>query len=398
MTTETEIPIGVIADDFTGALDAGVEFVRAGLATILWLQANQQPAAVQVLNTDSRDRDQASAVARAANAAGRLAGHRLFKKIDSTMRGYIGRELETILDIADVPKTVVCPAVIDAGRIVRDGQLWVHGVLLHESHFAHDPRWPARSSRVDELIATASTHLPLATVRSGSANLAQAIAATPTRVITVDACTEADLTAICAAVVAGCWLPCGALGLARAWARQLAVATAPVFPVLPSMPSRPVLVVAGSRHPHTRAQVEQLIASRVITPVVVAVDRERTAELSAQIVALLSAGQSIVLYPDRTELRESSQQRKLVEMLGTLTARACQAVALAGLVLTGGETASAVCQMVDAAAVNIGGEVNVGMPWGTIVGGTAAGLLVVTKAGGFGQPDALMKALDLLHT
>src|SRR5581483_11321428 len=225
MTSPATGLLGVIADDFTGALDAGVEFVRAGLEAALLLRPHGgEPAQVQVVSTGSRDASAAAARRRVAAAARLLAGRRIFKKIDSTMRGHIEPEVTALLDATSLAKAVICPAAIEAGRTVREGRLHVHGALLHTSAFARDPRWPAATSDLVQLAGGAATHIALPAVRAGSAALAEAIASAPTRIVTVDACTLADLDVVSQAVVAGNSLPCGALGLARAWARQFACA------------------------------------------------------------------------------------------------------------------------------------------------------------------------------
>ena len=66
------------------------------------------------------------------------------------------------------------------------------------------------------------------------------------------------------------------------------------------------------------------------------------------------------------------------------------------LILTGGETAQAVCHALQATGVQIIGEPESGIPYGRLIGGTAPGLSVVTKAGGFGQPDSLINLIDFL--
>ena len=69
---------------------------------------------------------------------------------------------------------------------------------------------------------------------------------------------------------------------------------------------------------------------------------------------------------------------------------------MGGLVLTGGETALAVCRALGATAIHICGELEVGIPWGRLAGGVAPGLPVVTKAGGFGGPESILRIVNAL--
>jgi uncharacterized protein YgbK (DUF1537 family) len=69
---------------------------------------------------------------------------------------------------------------------------------------------------------------------------------------------------------------------------------------------------------------------------------------------------------------------------------------LGGLILSGGETAHFVCQVLQVDAIELSGEIEPGVPWGRLRGGPADGLPVVTKAGGFGQEATLVDAVDWL--
>src|SRR3972149_3085955 len=57
--------------------------------------------------------------------------------------------------------------------------------------------------------------------------------------------------------------------------------------------------------------------------------------------------------------------------------------------LTGGETAYSVCRALGADGIALAGEVEPGLAIGTLLGGPFAGLAVITKAGGFGDPETL---------
>src|SRR5207247_2025728 len=69
---------------------------------------------------------------------------------------------------------------------------------------------------------------------------------------------------------------------------------------------------------------------------------------------------------------------------------------LAVRVRTGSDTAAAVCRALCAECLDLGGEVLPGMPTGTLLGGRRPWLRIVTKSGGFGPPDALVRAVEAL--
>jgi uncharacterized protein YgbK (DUF1537 family) len=68
------------------------------------------------------------------------------------------------------------------------------------------------------------------------------------------------------------------------------------------------------------------------------------------------------------------------------------------VVLVGGDGAAAVLDRVGATAIIVHAALAPGIPIGTITGGAAHGLRVVTKSGGFGDADSLIEIVDLLQS
>ncbi len=71
-------------------------------------------------------------------------------------------------------------------------------------------------------------------------------------------------------------------------------------------------------------------------------------------------------------------------------------VAADGLVLTGGQTARAVLDLLTVTRLDIHGEVETGMPWSTTSAADGRTITVITKAGGFGDPSSLQRAVSFL--
>jgi uncharacterized protein YgbK (DUF1537 family) len=65
--------------------------------------------------------------------------------------------------------------------------------------------------------------------------------------------------------------------------------------------------------------------------------------------------------------------------------------AAAGLVVTGGDTLEALLAALDARGVDLERALAPGIPLGHIAGGPWAGLPIVSKAGSFGEPGALLE-------
>src|SRR5437773_2173438 len=153
----------IMADDLTGACDAGTLFAgRAPVPVTVW-PAAPVVAEVAVVDTESRHIDREAASARVSGAAAsRPAATSWFKKIDSTLRGHVGAEIVALLEATGAPSAVTCPAFPSEGRVVLDRVLWVDG---------------AATAHVVDVIRSESDRplawVPLAEVRAGAATLAR---------------------------------------------------------------------------------------------------------------------------------------------------------------------------------------------------------------------------------
>lgn len=148
--------IGVIADDFTGAAEIAGVALRYGLtAEIQTASFGDCSADLLVLDTDSRSCARDRAAQLVTDAAMRLknAGcDRIYKKVDSAMRGNIAAELAALLHKLNSRRVLLIPANPSFGRTISNGRYFINGRPLDETDFAHDPEHPAVSSDVLELL------------------------------------------------------------------------------------------------------------------------------------------------------------------------------------------------------------------------------------------------------
>jgi uncharacterized protein YgbK (DUF1537 family) len=148
----------------------------------------------------------------------------------------------------------------------------------------------------------------------------------------------------------------------------------------PPWPSRsgPILVVAGSPAAATQSQVEHLRASGLAE--IVEMPRPSTWLSTAGILVLCTEGAS--------ERDRGESARALAQATGALAATSTPGA----VILTGGQTARLVCQHIGAVGVRLVGELEPGVPVGSLIGGLWDGVPVITKAGGFGSPSTLLDA------
>ncbi len=103
--------LGIVADDLTGAMDSSGYFASLGFGTVVVLDPGfSNDAAVLVITTNSRAEAPEIARERVRQAMRSMAGRAVYKKIDSTLRGNIGEELQVAAAAMASEKVVVAPA------------------------------------------------------------------------------------------------------------------------------------------------------------------------------------------------------------------------------------------------------------------------------------------------
>ena len=329
----------ILADDLTGAADCAAQALRHGLTAAVALRPGAGvDADVLALDLDTRRGGARAAYAATRDAAGGGAPL-LYVKLDSLLRGHVGAALDGALDGAGAATAVVAPAFPAQGRTTVGGRQLVDGEV------------------VGDLLETLreQTEHEVIHVRDGELDRPG--------VLVCDAEDDDDLARIAAAGPAGVvWA--GSAGLAGALFGRLA----PCGGAPPAaLAGGPALVVVGTQA--AAAQLEALLRSGCIgIPA-----GPRAAEEAR---AALTRGEDAVVHGEAAA--------------GIDFGRALEHAA--GLVVTGGETARGVCDRVGVAAIELIREIEPGVPLGR-----AGDLTIVTKAGAFGDPGTLCRAVDAIR-
>jgi D-threonate/D-erythronate kinase len=388
--------IAVIADDLTGAADAGVQLVSAGYRTAVFFRESEvfgDDLDAVSFDTDSRAMPAGFAAKRVLEATRAAREARIvYKKLDSTLRGNVAAELAAALGGARRERVVVAPAFPAAGRTTVGGIQRVHGMPVDETEMANDPDTPVSEAHVPSLLADAFSSVGALSVE----NLADLELVRKTledyECVVADVERDADLETLVRAV------PDPARVL---WAGSagLALALGSVYPgpcagdaSVQRAPVRPVLVVVGSLSGVAREQVRRLVEA--YGAIDVPVDGEASnAVYKAVGVARKALGGgtcAVVRSPEERVASSESLLGELAEMAALLSEEGL----FEGLVLTGGATAVEVARRLGASGIKLEGEVETGVPMGALVGPRP--YPVVTKAGGFGGQDTLVGAVETL--
>jgi D-threonate/D-erythronate kinase len=388
--------IAVIADDLTGAADTGVQFVHAGYRTAVYFRATEVLAddldAVS-FDTDSRTIPAGFAAKRVLDAAHAARGaHIVYKKLDSTLRGNVAAELAAALGGARRDRVIVAPAFPAAGRTTVGGSQRVHSVPVDETEMANDPHTPVREAHVPSLLAHEFSSVGTLGVEYLADHERVRRTLEDCECVVADAERDADLEALVRA------LPDPARVL---WAGSagLALALGSVYPGpcagtagVQGAPVRPVLVVVGSLSGVAREQVRRLVEAygEVDVPVYGKESNAVQKAIAAARRALAGGTCAVVHSPEERVASSESVLGELAEVAALLSEEGL----FEGLVLTGGATAVGVARRLGASGIRLEGEVETGVPMGVLAGPRP--YPIVTKAGGFGEPDTLVGAVETL--
>lgn len=156
--------IGVVADDVTGANDIGVMFKKGGFRSAVFPQSfislcdirrESEGLDVIIIDTDSRfdaPETAASKVAKATALLQTLPCDVYFNKTCSVFRGNIGSEFDSMQDVLGVGCSMVIAGFPGNGRTTVDGIHYVYGTRLEDSQFRTDPIHPMDCSFLPDIM------------------------------------------------------------------------------------------------------------------------------------------------------------------------------------------------------------------------------------------------------
>ncbi len=395
----------VVADDFTGANDAGVSLAEAGhTVDVAFETPYRGDASVWVINSDSRAMDPKQAAMKMTSLMRHLPLANnppiMIKKIDSTLRGNIGAEIEALMKACGVTGAVVAPAFPRAGRTTVDGECRVNGVPLTETEFASDPKTPVISARIADIIQLQTT-IPCYAI--AVAELSHISDEQPW-IGVMDAQTDSDLDRIVEAVMQTKQplLLVGSAGICDAVARRS-----------PVIPSGRVLAVIGSMSEIAQQQIAALHSHPRTTQIYVDVEHILAGDASSygvRIAQTLQKGDHCIVHTcthsaarhhidtlcQRWQMSRAALGEKICRFLGELTRQVVLRVTPDALYLSGGDVAMATASALGATGFRITGKVAHCVPYGHFLGGVWS-RPVMTKAGGFGDESTLRQVLNFIE-
>ena len=420
--------LACIADDFTGATDLANNLVRAGMRVV---QTIGVPPGVTHIAADavivalkSRTSPAAEAVTESLEALRWLLSlapvdtppqvyFKVCSTFDSTAQGNIGPVSEALMAALACPLTIATPAFPDNGRSVFKGHLFVGDVLLNESGMQHHPLTPMTDPNLVRVLQSQCTRpvgvVEYRTVLAGAQAIRQRLDALRTAGVghaIVDAITNEDLMRIGEAVAELPLVTAGsglAIGLPPRWGFVPNEDAARLPPVHGRR-----AIVSGSCSLATNQQVRVFIdaggAALAIDPLRHAEGRDIVGESLAWAREHMAHAPVLIYSTAEAGAVKAVQQRLGVQHAGEMTERCLAAIAcglvelgVGQLIVAGGETSGACVRALGIKSMQIGLQIDPGVPWchahGTVAPG---GLHIALKSGNFGAANFFTKAFEML--
>lgn len=412
--------LGCIGDDFTGSSDLANTLSKQGMRTVQYTGIPGIPARKDVeagvIALKSRSNNPTEAVRQSLEALNWLKAQgctQFFFKycstFDSTAKGNIGPVADALALALDAHQVIVCPAFPGTGRSLYQGHLFVNDRLLNESGMQNHPLTPMRDPDIRRWLAPQTQfqvgHVPAKDVLMGEGSIKAALAneqKNGKRLVVVDALQDADLMEIGAAadtlplVTGGSGV---ALGLPRNFANRGEISGNPVrwrgqagkcvaLSGSCSNATRAQVALHGKTNPSFEIEAEHVI-SGALTPATVV---DWFLQADAVPLAYSSADPAVVSQVQDQFGREKSAEA--IESFFAETARQLVAAGIGKILTAGGETSGAVVEGLSLSTLEIGPEIDPGVP----ALRASDTLVVALKSGNFGAEDYFEKAAKILGT
>lgn len=410
----------VVADDLTGAMDAGHEFAVRGHPTTVAVRADgvRRDAGVFVVNTDSRYLPAEEARSAVERTVGDVPARVVYKKVDSTLRGNLTAEIVAALDATGADCALVAPAFPASGRRTACGYHLVDEALVTGTAAGRDPDNPPSSAHLPTLLADATRevcHVGVETVARGPDAVAAAVREATGGILVCDVVHDDHLATLArgAARSGRDVVYVGSAGLAGAVELPDEPDAGTSLGAHPSTDAR-VLGIAGSTNPVTLEQlaavpndrIVRLDVERAVTDPVSAADEAGTRALetideggTAVVTSVLDGGDvDRAMQAGRgAGVAPETVRDRVAESLAGVGATVWERASPDGLFVTGGAVAGRTFDALEATAIRLAGDaVEPGVPIGRVLDGAAEGARVVTKAGAFGSERTMTNCLARL--
>jgi uncharacterized protein YgbK (DUF1537 family) len=410
----------IVADDFTGANDTGVQFRKSGLKVNVIIDSDRlkeeaDECDVLVIDLESRmDLSQTSynkcfSLGKQILESGEVL---VYKKLDSTFRGNIGAEIDGLMDGLNIKIAFLAPAFPSCGRTTENGIVFVNGIKLTETEYSCDPRTPVKDSRIAQIIGRQSSRVCNeitsdifeSNIKNDPSGLMKRIKE-GAEIFIFDSRTETDLENIACMIEKFTDMPfllAGSAGLAGHLNHSSLFRPKPLcFVFSGSVNEISLKQISHSKNEGNCRVIPiaalDLLDDKLIFDDIVASVNESVSDGIRRFIFCTALSREDVDNVFRVvELRSLSRPltaQKISDSLGHLAADLINSFHPSGVLLTGGETSFSTVNALKASGLSIEMEILQGIQCGRLRGCNVKSL-IATKSGGFGKVDAISKTFE----
>jgi len=407
----------IIADDLTGAIEAGVQLSKQDIPAMVVIDSNidLKPVLLNkrntaiVVNTESRHLLPEEAATRISKVLLSVKGHGIkwfYKKTDSTMRGNIGAELEAFIYGTNQSVLPYIPAHPKLNRFTCDGFQFIGDILLHQTSFANDPHEPIESSFVPDILKKQSEiEIQLS---DPTKIFPENSAIEETKIIVFNCKSESDLQSIGETILNNGFQNAiaGTAGFVEILPKLLPLSS---FKINMDPIIGPVLFANGSLNIASQRQVEFAKNQGVVTitlsqSLVSTSDFKITSEykqITKKIKAEYSSGRNIIISTTDSKNWESpvdSGKRNLQlfsKQTGKIISAIIDEIRVTILCVFGGDTLTGIMNELEDKYIEAKNEILPGVAI-TKININSGSIYLLSKPGGYGEKDVIMKIIK--HT
>jgi D-threonate/D-erythronate kinase len=423
--------IYIIADDLTGANDTGVQFTKNGYKTKVLILDDELTNTkfednydVLVIDTETREdeekisRSRLNKILKSINVSEKDI---IYKKIDSTLRGNIGAEIEEIMKIFNKQFCIISPSFPSHQRVTIGGNLLVEQKLLGLSGYVDNSTGKKAESFIPSLLGQQTKlsigRIDLSAVNKGQYEIKKALndlIEQKKNIIVIDSSDEKNLRDIVSGGIGFSEkvLFSGSAGLANCLAESYKKKKDLKYDIRNN--KNPILIVGGSRNPVMVDQIEYLKNKLKFAELKINIKEIYSQEskilvyYAEEALKILKNNQDLAIYTDAINNEKKSIDKELMqeykltykelenkikEFFGLLTSTIIKKNTIRNMILTGGDIAISVCKELCISNLEVLGELLPGIPL-TRACFHEDTLNIITKAGGFGRKETLYELIN----
>ena len=414
--------IYIISDDLTGANDTGVQYTKQGFKTLVTVKTDEdflnlvsRDYDVISINADTRAMLPQDAYRTVFELVGKFKDDKveyIYKKIDSLVRGNPGVELDAVMDAVGARTAIVTTSYPEVGRKLVNGRFELMdgdgnaSIINVIDVFSQDMK-----RRV--------LGVSLSTIREGPEKIVEYMnkgVIDGYQIFVMDAVEDSDLAIIKEAALLMEYPPvlCGSAGLAKQLSLDRKISVTKAVNNKARGKSKITLIMIGSRNNITSSQMKALEKEIGVPKVTIFTEDvfngnkdKMIQDIADQVNSLISSGCRLLavvvdtLFTEfKVQLKDQEQyiidSMRIAKTIGELSRIIYESNPIDTIISSGGDTSQQILEALGAKGVLLENEIVSGIPIGRIIEGIADGSTIITKSGGFGDKDSLIKTVEFL--